>query len=285
MSYPAIEAKEVRFSYGKNEILHGVGFAAERGQLIAVLGPNGAGKSTLFRCLLGLYGSYRGSITIDGREVKTLQPREIAAKVAYIPQTHTPTFHYTVLEMVLMGTTHRVRGLQSPGEKELAIARGALAQVGIADMERRSYGRLSGGEQQLVLIARALAQQTELLIMDEPTSSLDYGNQLRVMQRVKGLAQQGYTILLSSHNPQQALLFADRILALHEGVICADGTPEEVFADEPVLNEAMLKGPCSGRLARRLNLHSEILTNEQFLDAFCRIYERGASNEVINKEE
>lgn len=232
MSYPAIEAKEVRFSYGKNEILHGVDFAAERGQLIAVLGPNGAGKSTLFRCLLGLYGSYRGSITIDGREVKTLQPREIAAKVAYIPQTHTPTFHYTVLEMVLMGTTHRVRGLQSPGEKELAIARGALAQVGIADMERRCYGRLSGGEQQLVLIARALAQQTELLIMDEPTSSLDYGNQLRVMQRVKGLAQQGYTILLSSHNPQQALLFADRILALYEGVICADGAPEEVITAE-----------------------------------------------------
>ena len=123
-----------------------------------------------------------------------MQPREIAAKVAYIPQTHTPTFHYTVLEMVLMGTTHRVRGLQSPGAKEVAIAREALAQVGIADMENRCYGSLSGGEQQLVLIARALAQQTRLLIMDEPTSSLDYGNQLRVMQRVKTLARQGYTV-------------------------------------------------------------------------------------------
>lgn len=232
MSYPAIEAKCVRFSYGKNEILHGMDFAAQKGQLIAVLGPNGAGKSTLFRCLLGLYHSYQGSITIEGREVKNMQPREIAAKVAYIPQTHTPTFHYTVLEMVLMGTTHRVRGLQSPGTKEVAIAREALAQVGIADMENRSYGRLSGGEQQLVLIARALAQQTELLIMDEPTSSLDYGNQLRVMQRVRALARQGYTILLSSHNPQQALLFSDRILALHDGVICADGTPEKVITPE-----------------------------------------------------
>ena len=123
-------------------------------------------------------------------------------------------------------------GIDEPGEKELAIARGALAQVGIADMENRSYGRLSGGEQQLVLIARALAQQTELLIMDEPTSSLDYGNQLRVMQRVRALARQGYTILLSSHNPQQALLFSDRILALHDGVICADGTPEKVITPE-----------------------------------------------------
>ena len=107
----AMEAKEVRFSYGKHDILQGVNFAARKGQLIAVLGPNGAGKSTLFRCLLGLYHSYHGSITIEGREVKTMQPREIAAKVAYIPQTHTPTFHYTVLEMVLMGTAHRVRGL------------------------------------------------------------------------------------------------------------------------------------------------------------------------------
>ena len=229
---PSIQAEEVRFSYGKNKVLRGVNFAAQRGQLIAVLGPNGAGKSTLFRCLLGLYHNYHGSIKIDGREVKSLQPREIAAKVAYIPQTQTPTFHYTVLEMVLMGTTHRVRGLQSPSEKEEAIAREALAHVGIADMEQRSFGQLSGGEQQLVLIARALAQQTELLIMDEPTSSLDYGNQLRVMQRVKELAQQGYTILLSSHNPQQDLLFADRILALHDGVICADGAPRTVVTPE-----------------------------------------------------
>ena len=149
--------------------------------------------------------------------------------MAYIPQTHTPTFHYTVLEMVLMGTTHRVRGLRSPGEAETAAARGALAQMGIVGMERRSFTRLSGGEQQLVLIARALAQGTRLLIMDEPTSSLDYGNQLRVMQRVQALARQGYMILLSSHNPQQALLFADRILALHDGVILADGAPREVI--------------------------------------------------------
>ena len=217
--------------------LDGVDLHIEKGEFVFVVGHSGAGKSTLFRCLLGLHRSYRGSITIAGREGKSLSPREMAALVAYIPQTHTPTFHYTVLEMVLMGTTHQVRGLQSPGEREIAIAREALAQVGIAGMERRSYGQLSGGEQQLVLIARALAQKAEVLMMDEPTSALDYGNQLRVMQRVKTLARQGYTILLSSHNPQQALLFADRILALHDGVICADGTPEEVIS--PALLEKL----------------------------------------------
>ena len=232
MSYPAIEAKSVCFSYGKHEILHGVDFAAQKGQLIAVLGPNGAGKSTLFRCLLGLYHSYRGSITIEGREVKSMQPREIAAKVAYIPQTHTPTFHYTVLEMVLMGTTHRVRGLQSPGAKEVAIAREALAQVGIADMENRSYGRLSGGEQQLVLIARALCQQADVLVMDEPTSSLDYGNQLRVLRCVHDLSRQGYTVVLSTHDPQHALRFSDRVLALSGGAVAAFGATKEVLTAE-----------------------------------------------------
>ena len=129
---PVLSAEDVRFSYGKNEILHGVNFSARQGELIAVLGPNGAGKSTLFRCLLGLLNGYRGSIRIEGREVGAMRPREIAGRVAYIPQTHTPTFHYTVLEMVLMGTTHRVQGLRSPGEAETAAARGALAQMGIA---------------------------------------------------------------------------------------------------------------------------------------------------------
>ena len=223
---------KIEKSFGARVLFSGASFQINPGERFALVGPNGAGKSTLFRCLLGLYHSYQGSITIEGREVKNMQPREIAAKVAYIPQTHTPTFHYTVLEMVLMGTTHRVRGLQSPGAKEVAIAREALAQVGIADMENRSYGRLSGGEQQLVLIARALAQQTELLIMDEPTSSLDYGNQLRILQMVRRLAAQGYTVILSTHNPQHALTFADRVLALHDGAVAANGSAKEVLTPE-----------------------------------------------------
>ena len=227
MSYPAIEAKGVRFSYGKNEILHGVDFAAQKGQLVAVLGPNGAGKSTLFRCLLGLYHSYQGSITIEGREVKNMQPREIAAKVAYIPQTHTPTFHYTVLEMVLMGTTHRVRGLQSPGAKEVAIAREALAQVGIADMENRSYGRLSGGEQQLVLIARALAQQTELLIMDEPTRGIDVGAKYEIYQIMIDLAKQGKGIIMISSEMPELIGMSNRILVMCNGHITGEVQGEE----------------------------------------------------------
>ena len=235
MSYPAIEAKSVCFSYGKNEILHGVDFAAQKGQLIAVLGPNGAGKSTLFRCLLGLYHSYRGSITIEGREVKNMQPREIAAKVAYIPQTHTPTFHYTVLEMVLMGTTHRVRGLQSPGAKEVAIAREALAQVGIADMENRSYGRLSGGEQQLVLIARALAQQTELLIMDEPTRGIDVGAKHEIYEIMNDLAAEGKAIIMVSSEMAELLGMSDRVYVMCNGKMRGEITETAEMTQEHVM--------------------------------------------------
>ena len=241
MSYPAIEAKGVRFSYGKNEILHGMDFAAQKGQLIAVLGPNGAGKSTLFRCLLGLYHSYQGSITIEGREVKNMQPREIAAKVAYIPQTHTPTFHYTVLEMVLMGTAHRVRGLQSPGAKEVAIAREALAQVGIADMENRSYGRLSGGEQQMLAIGRGLMANPRLLLLDEPSLGLAPIIVNSVMQTIKRINEQGITILLVEQNAKKALAIANKACVLEQGKIIQTGTGQELLNDSKII-EAYLGG-------------------------------------------
>lgn len=238
-----IEIHDLRFSYKDHAVLQGIDFSVEEGQLIALLGPNGVGKSTLFRCLLGLCRGYSGTIRVCGKDIRNTTARELASRVAYIPQSNFPTFNYTVLEMVLMGTTHMVKGLSSPQERELAFARDALQQVGIEGLAERGYAHLSGGEQQLVLIARALAQHTRILVMDEPTSNLDYGNQLRVMEKVKELSQSGYIILLSSHNPQQALLYADRILAMHNGKIVADGTPQETIT--PALLERLYGIRCS----------------------------------------
>ena len=232
-----LEVKNLSFAYRDHPVLQDISFDTRPGEFLSVLGPNGVGKSTLFRCILGILRDYQGEILLDGREARGIAQREMASMIAYIPQSHRPTFGYTVQDTVLMGVTHRLSPFAAPRAKHIRQAREAMARVGVQDMADRSFAQLSGGEQQLVLIARALAQQTRLLIMDEPTSSLDYGNQLRVMQRVKTLARQGYTILLSSHNPQQALLFADRILALHDGVICADGTPEEVIS--PTLLEKL----------------------------------------------
>lgn len=229
-----IQVDGLGFSYGRQRVLGGISFAADEGQLIAVLGPNGVGKSTLFRCLLGLLHGYEGRIAVEGDDIRTLSAREMAHRIAYIPQSNYPSFNYTVMEMVLMGTTHQVKGLSSPRASEIKLAEDAMEQIGITHLRSRGYGQLSGGERQMVLIARALAQQARILVMDEPTSNLDYGNQLRVMHRVNSLARQGYVILLSSHNPQQALLFADRVIAMSAGGIVADGMPAEV-CDEALL--------------------------------------------------
>ena len=159
-------------------VLEGVSFAAEKGELLSVLGPNGAGKSTLFRCLLGGIDGYSGA-------------RELAARIAYIPQIHRPTFGYSVLDTALMGLTRELSPFRSPSAEQEKRAMEALEQVGVVHLARRNFATLSGGEQQLVLIARALCQRSDVLLMDEPTSSLDYGNQLRVLQRVSELAGPG----------------------------------------------------------------------------------------------
>ena len=218
------------FAYDNRPILQGVSFSLGEGQLVALLGCNGAGKTTLLRCILGLNEGYSGSITVDGGEVRTLRPRELSHRIAYIPQVHYPAFRYSVLEMVLMGTTHALSAVGAPGEREEAAVLDALRALGAEQLAPRDYGKISGGEQQLVLIARALAQGTKLLMMDEPTASLDYGNQQRVLAAVRQLTREGYTVLLSTHSPQHALTYADRILALSGGTLVADGAPRDVLS-------------------------------------------------------
>lgn len=230
----SIAVQELEFSYKEKNVLSNLSFQLESGQLLAVLGPNGVGKTTLFRCILGVLKPKKGSIFLDGEETKKLSAKELAHRIAYIPQTHGHVFDYSVRDMVLMGTSHRVSAFAAPGKKERQIAEEALAKVGIEQLASKNYTRLSGGEQQLVLIARALAQQTKILLMDEPTSNLDYGNQTRVLEQVHLLSKQGYTIMLSTHNPQHAFWYADQILALKDGKVEAFGTPNAMLTEELV---------------------------------------------------
>ncbi len=224
-----IEVRDLSFAYCTREVLRHVSFTAGDGRLLAVLGPNGVGKTTLFRCILGLQHRYGGSILIDGENARNMAPRELAHRVAYIPQTHGQAFSYMVLDMVLMGTTHQVSPLSVPGQRERKTALAALERLGIPHLAQKNFSHLSGGEQQLVLIARALAQKTKTLLMDEPTASLDYGNQALVLKQVRTLADDGYTVLLSTHNPQHALWYADAALALLGGETAAFGPPEDVM--------------------------------------------------------
>ena len=228
----SLSVENLSFSYGRTAVLRDVTFTAEKGELLSVLGPNGVGKTTLFRCVLGTLTPSSGRVTVDGCDLTALPPRERARRIAYIPQIHPATFGYTVLDTVLMGAARQLNAFQQPGAAQLRQAEEALEQVGAAHLRERSFTRLSGGEQQLVLIARALAQHAEVLMMDEPTSALDYGNQLRILQMVRRLAAQGYTVILSTHNPQHALTFATTLLALHGGTAAAWGRPAQVLTPE-----------------------------------------------------
>ena len=227
-----MQIEKLRFSYGNRTVLEEITFCAQPGQILSVLGPNGAGKSTLFRCMLGILTPEKGEIAIDGIPIRELSAARLARSVAYIPQSHNPVFRFSVLDMVLMGTTAQLHPFETPGKAQSEQAEFALEQVGIGYLKDRDYSALSGGERQLVLIARALAQQAKWLIMDEPTASLDFGNRIRVMQKLQALAKEGYGIIQSTHDPEQACRYSHKILALQDGRVLAWGEPEAVMTPE-----------------------------------------------------
>lgn len=221
--------KNLSFSYGNKPILQDISFTANSGEVLSILGANGVGKSTLFRCILGFMPKYAGEIIVDGVSLGTLSIKQVAQKIAYVPQSHYTAFHYTVFDMVLMGTTAQLSIVSSPDVKQYQQVREAMEAVGITHLAEQYYPTLSGGEKQLTLIARALVQQGKILMLDEPTSNMDYGNQLQVMQKIGNLAKQGYTVIQITHSPEQSFLFSDKILALKSGRILAHGTPKEVI--------------------------------------------------------
>lgn len=224
----SVRVEALSYSYGAREALRGVSFRAEYGEFVSVLGPNGAGKSTLFRCMLGLLRPSGGRTLLDGRDVAALSEAELARGAAYIPQSHRPVFDYSVLDVVLMGTAAQLGVFEAPGREQREYALAVLERLHLAELCGRSYRSISGGERQLVLIARALAQKARLLLLDEPSASLDFGNRLRVLDTLRQLTEQGCCILQSTHDPEQAYRCSDRVLALSGGALLADGTAQEV---------------------------------------------------------
>ena len=225
----SIEVKNLSFSYGNRPVLHDISFSVEKGEFLSILGPNGVGKSTLFRCVLGLLSGYTGQVLVDGMDARRFSAREAAKHIAYIPQSSHSIFNYSVFDIVLMGRTSGLSTFRSPGKKDKELCQWAMEKVGITRLADRCFHRLSGGEQQLVLIARALVQKAPVLMLDEPTANLDFGNQLLVLEQARALAREGYTVIQTTHHPEQSYMFSDRILAIQKGRVLTEGNPREVL--------------------------------------------------------
>ena len=224
-----LKVESLDFGFPGRTIGRDVSFALSAGEVMCVLGPNGGGKTTLFRTILGLLASHAGKILLQGSSIDSLSRQEIARLIGYVPQGHTGYFAYTVRDFVLMGRTAHVGIFSTPSKQDLEVAERALASLGMAHLAGRPITEVSGGERQLALVARALAQEPRLLVLDEPTASLDFGNQVRVLERIAALAQTGISILFSSHDPDHAFLCAQRALLLAEGRALEIGAPREVI--------------------------------------------------------
>ena len=228
------ELRDLHFAYrpGAPEVLQGVALDLEEGRLLTILGCNGSGKSTLFGCMLGLLKPQSGSIALCGEDLTKLSPRAIASRVGYVPQSHTPAFDYTVFEFVLMGCAARVGLLSHPGAEERRRAEEAIARMGLEKLRDRPYTELSGGERQQVTIARAIAAQPRAILFDEPTSHLDFGNQVKVLRVIRELSADGYAVVVTTHDPNHALLLGGQT-ALFTGKGQVEvGAPETLLTEE-----------------------------------------------------
>ncbi|HXJ10565.1 MAG TPA: ABC transporter ATP-binding protein [Burkholderiales bacterium] len=227
-----LEVRALSFGFPGRTIGRDVSFSLAAGESMCVLGPNGGGKTTLFRTILGLLPVKSGEVRLNERPLYLLDRADIARAAGYVPQGHSAYFAFTLLEFVLMGRSARVGAFSSPGRADRAVAERALESLGIAALADKPVTEVSGGERQLALVARALAQEPKLLVMDEPTASLDFGNQVRVLERILALAATGIAILFSSHDPDHAFLGAQRALLLGEGRVLELGAPKAVVRSD-----------------------------------------------------
>jgi iron complex transport system ATP-binding protein len=224
-----LEVRSLAFGFPGRTIGSGVSFSLAPGEVLCVLGPNGGGKTTLFRTVLGLIPKHSGSIELAGGPVESLSREEAARLAGYVPQGHSAYFAFTLREFVLMGRTSRIGTFSTPSKADVEIVERTLESLGIAELADKPVTEISAGERQLALVARALAQEPKLLVMDEPTASLDFGNQVRVLERISALASTGISILFSSHDPDHAFLGAQHALLLGDGRALEMGAPKDVI--------------------------------------------------------
>lgn len=226
------EVEGLGFSYdGKKTVFSGIDFDFNSGEIICILGPNGIGKTTLLACMAKLLEPTWGRVRLDGKDMKHMTHKEVARMISYVPQTIIPSFDYTVLNYVVTGLAPWLKTFEKPELEHYKKAEEALEDMEILHLKDKPYTQLSGGELQQVSIARALTQQSRIILMDEPTAHLDYGNQLKVLRIVKKLAKKGLTIVLTTHNPDQILLLEGKVAVFDKEANFFFGDWEDILSD------------------------------------------------------
>jgi len=235
-----VEVRDASFSYDTQRIFDKISFIVNPGEIFCLLGPNGCGKTTLLDCILGFHRLRSGRVIVMGKDAGSYRPGRIARQIAYVPQRHERTFPYTVREIVTMGRAAYLGLFEPPSQADRRMADEALERIGILHLRDRPYTQLSGGETQLVMIARALVQQTPVVVLDEPTAHLDFRYELVIMEVISGLVKtSGLSIIMATHFPNHTFYFQNsgintRIALLHEGRFLSMGTPENVLDEESV---------------------------------------------------
>ena len=225
--------------YDKAPVLRDISLRVEKGGICALMGRNGSGKTTLLRCINAILKPEQGSVRAFGREITRLKRVEIARLISLVPQSSSSVFPFSCLEMILMGGAARVKPWSAPSRKEAATAMEVLREVGIENLARRSFNQLSGGERQLVMLSRALFQNTPIMLLDEPNTHLDFSNQHRMMEIMREVVKRrGATALISLHDPNLTLHYCDHVVMLKQGRIIAHGPTGEVM-EETILREVL----------------------------------------------
>ena len=227
------EINDAEFSYnGSGRIFTDVNLSLENGDVMCILGPNGTGKSTLIKCMNGLLKLNSGKIFLDNQNIYSMKKNDLAKIIGYIPQSHNSVFAFSVFDVVLMGRAPHLSLTSVPGEKDYKIAEDSLKSLGILHLRDKSFIEISGGERQMVLLARVLAQQPKILLLDEPTSHLDFGNQIRTLDVINDLSKRGLSVIMTSHFPDHAFLSSNKVAIMNRGTIMDIGAPESVITED-----------------------------------------------------
>ncbi len=245
---PLIEIRAAAFRYGAREVFSGIDLDVFRGELLSILGPNGCGKSTLLRCIGGALTLQSGTVRLGQTDIATLDAAARARRIGFLFQNHIPSFPFPVLDVVSMGRAPHLGLFGVPSAKDIVLAERALDRVGVLHLKDRPYTEVSGGERQLVLLARTLAQQPEVILLDEPTSHLDLKNQVGSLRAIGELAAQGVTMIMTTHDPNHALQFGGRVVMMKPGGAIVAGPASEVITDAGLsatygIDIAVLKAP------------------------------------------